>query len=382
MKWEVKGVNRDTGKNVKATIEADNEESATRRANRAGIMVESIRAIDPADSVAGVVQSSIPTPQIQRAPQQVTAVAVPPHQSVAMPAQQINLTMNATRGSGTSGLGIAALVIGIIACLGSWIPLIGLLTIPISVIGLILATIGFIISLTGRKSSVGMPVAGAISCILAIIVAFTVTAGTGVAIGSAMNESLKQAENNTLKSDLTVPPKITTGKVPETPAPNVIKPAKDDWIVEPNGSITAGNLSISLTNYVIGHWLISRRDTTIATPEQYLVIEVQIVNKSDTKRVDYKSWQSSGFSIGRGFAYVKDEFGNHYKRIDFGFDIFPKGHVENATIEPEGKITDVMVFEKPIPKSTKLIIELPGENIGLDEKTLKFEIKKPVESKD
>jgi hypothetical protein len=53
MRGRVSGVDRKTGRESAMTIEAADEESARRRANRQGLLVEDVMAIDPNDSVYG-----------------------------------------------------------------------------------------------------------------------------------------------------------------------------------------------------------------------------------------------------------------------------------------------------------------------------------------
>src|ERR1700744_688701 len=90
---------------------------------------------------------------------------------------------------GINGLGIAALVMGIVALLGCLIPLIGLLTIPIAGLGLLLALIGLAISLLGKQSSIGMPVAGIITCALAMVVTMTMTAALAKKAGEIAEDA-------------------------------------------------------------------------------------------------------------------------------------------------------------------------------------------------
>jgi hypothetical protein len=70
--------------------------------------------------------------------------------------------------SSTSGFGIAGLVLGILACLTAWIPVVGLISVPIAALGLLFGFIGFIVSLAGRRSGIGMPVAASVICIVAL----------------------------------------------------------------------------------------------------------------------------------------------------------------------------------------------------------------------
>jgi len=84
-----------------------------------------------------------------------------------------------------NGFGIAALVLGIIACLTCWIPFIGLLSIPSSALGLLFGIIGLLTSILGRKSAIGMPIAGTVICFVAIVIAIAMTGSVAEAISSS-----------------------------------------------------------------------------------------------------------------------------------------------------------------------------------------------------
>jgi hypothetical protein len=68
-----------------------------------------------------------------------------------------------------SGLGIAALVLGIVACLIGWIPFLGLIGILLAIIGLALGIAGIVGARGGRKG-LGLPVAGTVISGLLIVV--------------------------------------------------------------------------------------------------------------------------------------------------------------------------------------------------------------------
>ena len=80
----------------------------------------------------------------------------------------------------------------------------------------------------------------------------------------------------------------------------------------------------------------------------------------------------------RGYATLKDNFGNGYKQVHFEFGTVPIGAVENyeaihpATKEPptrpDGSLrgSDVLVFECAIPTATHLELDLPAANFGAD----------------
>ncbi len=71
-------------------------------------------------------------------------------------------------GSSINGFGVAALVLGIIACVIAWIPLCGVLSYFPAGIGGILAIVGIIMSANNKQYAKGMAIAGGIVCLFAI----------------------------------------------------------------------------------------------------------------------------------------------------------------------------------------------------------------------
>lgn len=139
----------------------------------------------PKEIVARVVDES---PAAQLAAQVAAPVYARPVQTAQ--SQRVNVYVNAPKG--TSGLGIAALVLGIIACLGCWIPFLNVVSIILAVLGILFGFIGFLISAIGRRSGVGMPVAGLIVCIVAIVFSVAVTGGTAAAIDETLSDASKR----------------------------------------------------------------------------------------------------------------------------------------------------------------------------------------------
>src|SRR5262249_55839208 len=87
----------------------------------------------------------------------------------------------AAQGNGAAlGLGIASLVLGILAIPFALVPCIGLYSIPVSGLGLVLGLIGFVIVMVSKKGSTGFPIAGSVVSFIALAVAglwFLVCAG-------------------------------------------------------------------------------------------------------------------------------------------------------------------------------------------------------------
>jgi hypothetical protein len=158
-------------------------------------------------------------------------------QADALAAGQRPAEVNVRMMTGTSGFGVASLVLGIIACLTCWIPFIGLLSMPLAALGLFFGFIGLCVSMIGRRSGVGMPVAGAVVCATALYIAIGTTGAVVSAIGSAADAGRptpaapNQASQQKPAPTISGPPSTPT--LPDPASPNI--PA-----VGPTPTATAG----------------------------------------------------------------------------------------------------------------------------------------------
>lgn len=109
----------------------------------------------------------------------------------------------------------------------------------------------------------------------------------------------------------------------------------------------------------------SIRSATTKSAEDYLAVTFWVFNLSDAKKVNYRSWHQE-FTLGRDVAVLRDEFGNVYKRVGFGLGTQPVGAVKSESIYPKTNIEDVLVFERPVDKATRLELELPGGNCDVE----------------
>lgn len=89
-----------------------------------------------------------------------------------------------------NGLGIAAIVLGIIALLGCWVPFFNIFFIIEAVIGIILGFCSFINTLRKKNNSIVLPIIGMILGVLAFSI--------GVSINNKVSDNLKEtSESNT-----------------------------------------------------------------------------------------------------------------------------------------------------------------------------------------
>lgn len=101
------------------------------------------------------------------------------------------------RRPGMSALGLAAIIIGVFTLLGSVVPVCGIFVIPMAILGVVLAGVGFCAAVVSREKGVGVPLLGFLMCGASIVLPFV---ATGAFLGGLTNlqkmrdDAMKQRE--------------------------------------------------------------------------------------------------------------------------------------------------------------------------------------------
>lgn len=148
----------------------DNRENTDVRQGSSAISGESPDAAAPA------------AVQNQTAPVQDTAIPAP-------------ATPVATQKS-TSGLAVAGLVLGILAILGAFVPLLNILTMPFAIVGLILAIVGLLGINKGKHGGKGIAVAGIVLGAVALVVTIGMYGCAGAVANSSQSSSSAAEESS------------------------------------------------------------------------------------------------------------------------------------------------------------------------------------------
>ena len=72
-------------------------------------------------------------------------------------------------------LGIISVMLGTLALLCCWIPFVGILVIPFTVIGVALGVVGLVIGLITRRKAFGMPITGILLCVISAVIPILIT---------------------------------------------------------------------------------------------------------------------------------------------------------------------------------------------------------------
>lgn len=133
--------------------------------------------------------------QLPSAPAQEPAPEYQPQtQHPTLPTQATGYTNVPSSSAPGSGLAIGSLVVGLIAVLGSWVPVLNLGAIVLAVVGIVLAVLAIRGAKRGSQSGRGMAIAGLVLASLSIVVAIVVNVFAAVFVTSGIDavEQLEQ----------------------------------------------------------------------------------------------------------------------------------------------------------------------------------------------
>lgn len=363
MKFNVIGADRETGENIEMTLDAPDETAAQEVAYRKGIMVSQI---NPA---------LVHRPQVAHA----APLAMPLEQGHYRGAPVINIAPP-RRGN---SLGVASLVLGILAFLICWIPFVNLLGVPLSGLGLLLGLIGMLVAFTRKGASIGYPIAGSAVCGLALFIAITMTGAFVSGLKKASDEFVKESERRNATNQTTgaqsrantTTPKTPTSSTtplaeppPSTRPPVVASPPPKEPEIEwapAENPVRQGDVEVQVKSVRVGKVPLkdSYGDGTGQSQDILLMIELEVRNLSDTKKLNYRTWGGRAVSFGNRTG-LTDNFDNRYKVVNFGFGNEVVGAVESESVYPGKSVKDMLVFEEPITKAESLNLELPAEQFG------------------
>jgi hypothetical protein len=269
----------------------------------------------------------------------------------------------------TSSLGVVSLILGVVAFLLCWIPFIGVLSIPLSGLGVLLAGIGLLVALFRRGSGIGWPIGGGVVSGLALIIGIAQVAAIG-GVAEGIRQSAERA-TRTHQEVVTAGPSGNTSQVESDRTSGNEKITGQKRSVSPQWALAAnpvrqGDIEMRVTQVLKGKVPLRTgfddRETT--SQDDLLAIHIEMKNLSQSKKVEYSSWQGRDMAFSRDYATLRDNFGNGYKRIAFGLSTEIVGQTQYDSIYPGKNLADVLVFELPVDTAEYLNLELPAKNFG------------------
>jgi len=292
-----------------------------------------------------------------------------------------NPTVNVNLPRRGSSLGIASLVLGTLSFAICWIPLIGMLGIPLSGLGLILALIGVIIALTRRGSGIGFPIGGALLCGVAFAVAISLNYAIAEGVQQAgISNGSDRYQTSTPSSDISSSRRSRVGSegrqesntskstIEKSASPNTPTQAEDKvkWLGL-DDPFVAPDIKIEITKVQMGLVPLKSAFGKENTSEKAaLQIHLVVTNTSVSKKIEYRTLSRRQLVRSKEWATLSDNFGNDYKAINYGSMDAPQGRTHLESLYPEKFVTDVLVFEPPVGTAEFLDLQIPLKLLDMD----------------
>ncbi|WP_417392047.1 hypothetical protein [Gimesia sp.] len=299
------------------------------------------------------------TPEVvQQAPPPAPYQPPGPPQQYTGPQPTVAVQVN-QKPAAANSMGIASVILGIIAFLFCWIPFVNILSFILGGISALLAIVGLFLGISRNGSGIGYSIAGGALSAIALFFSggfFLALFGGAAAVTQAVDAANKEMVRQQAAENAVVVNENNPAR-PQT-APAGMNPAKkpaDKWAGK-GLSATVGDVSVEIMGTDINNaqfkGIGDREPRT--TEDEFLLVKLKITNNSDTKKYTYTPWKSA--QIGRE-PLLNDEFDNTYIARDPTFQRFV-GSINVEDLYPGESIEDLYVFERPVPKASKFKMHL------------------------
>ncbi len=353
------------------------------------------RSSAPPDNVAAEPPILPPPPPPRRPPAPPPVVAFqtappPAAQAVtnAVPLQAVPYTtptavqVNVNTSKAAHSLGIGSVILGTLSILTICVPFIGL---PLSAIGLCLGIAGLTTAAIRKGSGIGFSIAGTAVSGLVLLPGGLFWYSVGSAVSSVSKElsdaSASARATNQLPLEASEQPAAaeSLAQRPRQPSPQTArgtdKSANEQATAQQSTDATApteawadarsgvrqGDIEVRITSARVDYVALTDIGSDRgSSKDKLLSIALAIKNTSATKKIEYEGWSGTDDFLPRNAAVLRDNFGNAYKRVGFGFTTRVVGQISNESIYPGKAVSDVLVFEPPIGALDYLHLELPA----------------------
>ncbi len=257
----------------------------------------------------------------------------------------------------SNSMGIVSLVVGVLALLLCWLPMMNRLGYAIGGLGVVLGLFGLIVASQQRGVSIGFPLGGLGLSIVGLVLAFQMDNGV-----QKMKKAVKTAISD-MEKDIAAGKPAGARNVPGQPAKDEAGEPKR-WADATKIVLTRGEVSMKVTGVRLGNTArLGIQGKQEVGP--YLLIGLRVNNRSETRKVDFKGWSNGLDFLGPKCSLV-DEHGNDYAQMRATIGETWDGPVPRETIAPRGIMLDLLIFEPPVNAAKELHLEIPAAPLGLE----------------
>lgn len=354
------------------TLDARCADEAEHIARARGVNVIKVQLNAGASAAAPV--ATIPTaPAPQSKPTTIAATTQKPTPKPAARTQAKRLN-----------LGLVSLALALVALLFCWIPTVGLISLPLCIVGLVAGGAGLLAAVVSRGGSRMYPAQRRPGRLVA-------PTGGLVLSGLALAATVMIATGP--KSDADAPPAPIRIATDDEPAAEPSRPARDkplrivvsgtdsdtprDFAKEsarkpqPTAPIdvdrsprTLGSAELNIEACTFGQIPLMGEQGRSAgiTSQPMLLVRVSVRNAGQAP-FTYSTMAGDESGLAEAVS-LRDEHGVVLRRAKFGFGIVPSGRVASESVEPGRGLTDVLAFERPATPPRGLNLVVPGRCVG------------------
>lgn len=415
MRFSVIGTQSGTNAHIELIVDAKNADQAEYQATQRGITVSRVRlagpeaatstAEEPALAVEPIANHSPATtqPAISRtveapspaarmepiAAHSTAPVAAPAARRAAsnvLPVQTSQPSLRPAAAIEPSSaervrkLGVVAFGLGGAGLVFCWIPVIGLISAPMCLVGMAAGGLGAwqIWNEPGRKrvdvAKCSLPAGGAVLSALALCVAVFFAFGSGDRAEASglnparlvINEDPAPAEAPKRNLTIVASPVDAMGGSLFTPSKAASQTNRAAGPAEPPAPMRLGDAEIAFVEGRVDYiQLIGDMGRPHGNSDvRMLTIKVAVRNAAGAGGIEYRTLAGDSNDLDARAATLADDRGIRYRRGQFEVGIAPAGRVPAENIAPGRGLTDTLVFAEPPMDCREFVLTLDGRSVG------------------
>ncbi len=258
----------------------------------------------------------------------------------------------------SNSMGIVSLVVGILALLLCWLPMMNQLGYVIGGLGVAFGLLGLVVATQQRGASIGFPIGGLVLSIVGLVLAFQMDQGA-----QRITAAVKDAFADSKPAKVRQPTRNAAAREGNGRAAG--QSSTEDpkrWADATKTTVTREEVALSIKAARIEQVV----KTGLAGRQQvgpFLKIVVHVANRSGTRKVDFRGWSNDLDLLGPR-CMLADEHGNVYAQMRAGVDGKYDGQVLADVISPRGVLSDTLIFEPPVDAAQELRLEIPAGPLG------------------
>jgi hypothetical protein len=132
-----------------------------------------------------------------------------------------------------------------------------------------------------------------------------------------------------------------------------VEPAKERWV-------TLGSAKMTIDHVEVGK-VKEEGPFGGTSKEDLLIVSIRLKSTDKSKKTMYKPWTAG---IGHPDATLTDNLKNSYRVTTFMGAVKGQQSRETTLYADEEPKADLLIFERPVPAATSLMLELDGEAVG------------------